>query len=154
MNTIINTSPYMDNQRKFPTDAELLSREVDRAYVESAQAINERTIGLYPRNRPAVTGNSWYFTSQRKQSLRQLYQIDSFSNKPHMIDYATVEYFAGCFGSYTDGTNWYGMQFMTNNTIASQVTFYLDDTNIIFNVDGSEPAITKGIIVLEWIINI
>lgn len=154
MTNIINRSPYLDNQRTFPKDADLLSREVDRSYVESALAINDRTIGIYPQNNPAITGNSWFPTSQKLQSLRQIYTFTTTSNIPHNIEYEKIEYMGNCFGTFTDGTNWYGLQMMSSTSVTGQITFYIDSSDIIFVVDGAAPTLTKGLIVLEWIVNI
>lgn len=155
MTNIVNRSPYLDNDRTFPKDADLLSRELDRAYVETAQAVNDRTIGIYPANRPSITGNAWYPTSKKFQSLRQIYPFTTTANIPHEIDLNIVEYMGNCFGSYTDGTNWYGIPFSDSvSPVAGQLNFSLDGTNILFGVGAGAPAVTKGIIVLEWITNV
>ena len=155
MTNIVNRSPYLDNQRTFPDDTTLLSREVDRAYVETAQAVNERTIGIYPANRPSLTGNAWFPTSSKLQSLRQIYPFTSIANIPHGIDFNSVQYLGNCFGSFTDGTNWYGIPFSDSaSPVAGQYNFSLDPTNITFASGVGAPSVTKGIIVLEWITNV
>lgn len=154
MTTIINRSPYLDNERDFPDDLEKLSKEADRAYIETAQAVNERTIGLYPANRPAITGNAWFPTSKKLESLRQIYTFDSTANIPHLIEYTTITYMGNSFGSFTDGINWYGLPFLSDTAATGQIGFYIDSTDIIFTVDGAAPSLTNGIIVLEWISNV
>ena len=48
--------------------------EVDRSYIDIANAVNVRTISLFPSNRPALNGENWYIrNNQRQQALRQVY---------------------------------------------------------------------------------
>ena len=69
----------------------------------------------------------------------------------HNIKGTTPGQFINCFGSYTDATNTYGLIFGTSVAIAGQITFYVTPTQIVFVVGGGAPALTSGIIVLEWL---
>lgn len=152
MNNIVNTVPYIKTSREFPADVDQLAVIMTRTYIEIASSINARTIGIFPSNRPAITGESWYFDkNQRQQSLRQVYSFTTTANIPHGITLTNISTFSRGFGSYTDGTNWYGLIFGSNVAIAGQLSFYIDPTNIVFVVGAGSPAVTSGIVVLEWI---
>ena len=152
--TNLQQSPYLREQRQFPND-ELreLATQVDQAYIDIAQKMNARTIGIYAVNFQTVTGESWYLrgSSNRQQTLRQVYTFTAAGNIPHGINFATISQFTKCQGSYTDGTNWYGVIFATSVAIAGEVSFYITPTNIVVLIGGGAPAITSGSIILEWL---
>lgn len=158
MTNIINQVAYIKSSREFPPDIQQISTILTRMYIEVAASINGRTIGLYPSNRPAITGNAYYvLKNQKQQSLRQTYTFTSTSNIPHDIDTTTISYIGNMYGQYTDGTNWYGLIPGTTVPIAGQISFYLTPGNlvtpgnIVFIVGAGAPALIKGIIIIEWI---
>lgn len=157
MTTITNTqkTPYLREQRQFPyEDLRETANQLDHAYIDIAQKVNARTIGLYAYNNQIVTGESWYLngTPTKQQSLRQVYTFTAGGSVAHGINFTTVSQVSPrSYGSYTDGTSWYGVIFSTSVGIAGQVTFYVDATNIVITVDAGAPAVTSGLIILEWI---
>ncbi len=155
MNNIINQVAYIKSSREFPADLDQIANILTRSYVEIANAINDRTIGLFPSNKAAITGNAYYvFQNKKQQSLRQVYTFTTTANIPHSINFIEVAYIGAMYGQYTDGTNWYGIIPGTNAAagIPGQLVFYLTPTNIVFVTGGvTMPALTKGIIVIEWI---
>lgn len=165
MSSIINQVPYLRTSRDFPEDdAHQLSVEINRTYVDIADKVNNRTIGLFPTTRPAINGESWFLSkNQRQQGFRQVY---TFGNS--IVNNSTIEigfkfssismFTPKCYGVFTDGSNWYGLIFASSTKITGQVTFYLfEDTTsttsdqIVFKVDSGAPSISSGMIVLEWI---
>jgi hypothetical protein len=151
----LQVSPYLKGQWQFPyDDLRGLSHQVDIAYIDISSKVNARTIGLFAVNFPVVTGEKWYFSgsSTPQQSLRQVYTFTGAGNIAHGINLATVSQFTSkCYGSYTNGTNWYGVIFSSSVGIAGQVTFSITPTNIVVVVDAGAPAVTSGTIVLEWL---
>lgn len=143
--------PYMRTSRQFPEDIEMLVVEMNRSYLETASAVNYRTIGIFPSNKPAITGESWFFTTSKQQTLRQIYKFTSTSSILHGINVSNISSFTRCFGEFTDGTNWYGLIHGTNVAIAGQISFYITPTNIVFVSGGGAPTLTSGLIVLEWL---
>ncbi len=153
MTNVINTLPYIRTTRDFPIEIEALSSEVNRAYLDIAQKLNDRTIGLFPTSRTAVNGEAWYITrNQKQQAFRQVYTFTAAGNILHNINFAqTVERFTKCQGSFTDGTNFYGVIYASNIPIAGQISFYITPTNIVVLAGAGAPVITQGTIVLEWL---
>ena len=155
MSSIINQTPYLRTSREFPEELHQLSVEVDKSYVEISNAINVRTIGLFPKNRPAITGESWFVSSKnnKQQTLRQAYTFTS--SGPIITGLTTLPTVVRAFGSYTDGTNQYGLIYGSNITIAGQVSFYVttsgNDVVIQIIASGTAPTISKGIVVIEWL---
>ncbi len=149
---VANQVAFLRTSREYPEDPHMLSVEVNKTYLDIAQAVNNRTIGIYPVNRPVITGNNYFITgSQRQQSLRQFYSFSGTSAIPHGINLSQISRFVQKYGDYTDGTNWYGLMATTNIAIPGQISFYLDPTNINFLIGAGAPSLTTGTINLEWI---
>lgn len=153
MATPFNQSPFLRVQRSFPEDSQALSVELSKAYVDIAQNVNRRTIGIFA-NTVTITGNSWFLTgpTNRQQTLRQVYPFSAAGNIAHGINVADITGFLPtCYGAFTDGTNWYGFIFASNVAIAGQRSFYISPTNIVMLAGAGAPAIVSGWIVLEWL---
>lgn len=149
---VVNSIPYLRTSREFPVNPDMLRVEVNKAYIDIANSVNNRVIGLFPTNRPAITGESWFINNnQRQQTLRQVYTFTTTVNIPHGIDLTNIFGFTHNYGNFTDGTNWYGLINGSNVAIAGQISFYVDPTNIVFLVGGGAPAVTNGILVLQWL---
>lgn len=150
-----NDSPYLRTTKSFPEDVQQLSKEINKSYIEIALSVNLRTIGIFPSKNSATTGETWYFDNNGKhQGLRQIYTFTNFNPIPHGLDFINIKSFSRNYGEYTDGTNWYGLISGTSVLIAGQVSFYVTPTNIVFVQNGTQPVITKGIVVLEWLSNV
>lgn len=148
---IINQIPFLRTSRNFPLEPQPLAVEVNKSYIDIANAVNARTIGLFSTDVPSITGESWFISSRRQQTLRQIYTFTGAGSIPHGINVPDIAGFTRCWGSYTDGTNWLGVIWTTTVGIAGQVTFYVSPTNIVITVDGAAPAVVSGTIILEWL---
>lgn len=149
---VVNQVAYLQTTRQFPLEAIELTSELDKAYVDIANAVNSRIIGIFPTTRSAITGENWFLEKNKKQQvLRQVYKFTNTNNIPHGIDVKRVNRFTKCYGSYTDGTNWYGAIYASNVAIPGQISFYITPTDIVFVVDAAAPVLTDGTIVLEWL---
>ncbi len=75
-------------------------------------------------------------------------------NIPHGLNWSAVSKISHkSYGSYTDGTNWYGVIYASSVAIAGQISFYVTPTNIVIVGGGGAPAITSEYVVLEYISN-
>lgn len=150
---IVNQVAYLRTTREFPSE-ELneLATEANKAYLDTSAAVNVRTIGIFPVNRGAVGGESWFISkNQKQQNLRQVYTFTTTANIPHGLNLAQLERFTRNFGEFTDGTNWYGLIHGSNVAIAGQITFYVTPANIVFLVGAGAPTLTRGHVVLDWL---
>ena len=152
MTSIVNQAPFLRTSRNFPNDPQELAVELTKSYIDIALNVNNRSIGLFPTTRPAITGDSYYLSNNLKQqSLRQVYAFTGTGNIPHGVNTTQFSTFSRCYGWFTDGTNWYGAIFGSNVAIAGQVSFYLTPTNIVVLAGAGAPSIVSGNIVLEWL---
>lgn len=151
---IANQVSYLRTSRDFPTEeVAQLSTELSKAYIDIANSVNNRIIGIFAVNKSSVTGESWFFSTKKQQSLRQVYTFTNTANIPHGLDFDQIDRFTSNYGQYTDGTNWYGLISGTSVAIAGQILFYVTPTNIVFVVGAGAPALTRGNIVLTWLSN-
>jgi hypothetical protein len=148
---VVNSVAYLRTSRNFPQEAQPLAVEVNRSYLDIAEKMNVRTIGIFPTDRPAVNGESWFISKNQKQeAFRQVYPITSFSSISHGINTANIYGFTRIYGSFTDGTSFYPLPYV-NPTAADQVGISVSSSHIVFAAGGGAPSITNGIIVLEWL---
>lgn len=161
MTNIVNSSPYLRTTREFPDNLKDLSFQSNKAYLETANAVNERTIGIYPKNRPAITGNTFFLTTVKQQTLRQVYTFTSTADIELGFKLSSIDRIIQGYGSYTDGTSYFGVIFGTSVAIAGEISFYVTvdatpgaTTDLIkFLTGAGAPALTSGTIVIEWLSN-
>lgn len=158
-NIIINSTPYLRTSRSFPEDLHHISIEMNKAYLDIANTVNQRTIGLFSPTKSMITGESWYYNNNQKhQGLRKLFTFSTIvdnSTIAHNLDFKSINSFSRNYGEYTDGTNWYGLISGSNSAIPGQVSFYVTQMNIVFRVGVGAPSpINNGILVLEWLSNV
>lgn len=147
-----NQVAFLRSQRQFPVDVPQLTIELNKSYIDTANAVNNRTISIFPIARPANNGESWFITqNQRQQGYRQVFTFTSTANIMHLIQVFDPGQFVRCFGTYTDGTNSYGLIYGSTVAIAGQISFYITNQNIIFVTGAGAPALTSGTIILEWL---
>ena len=152
MNNVVNQVSYLRSSRNFPEEIVQLSVELNKCYIDIANTVNSRIIGIFPTTRPAITGEQWFLVNnQKQQTLRQVYTFTTTNPINHGISVLTPNQFTRCFGTYTDGTNCYGLIHATSVAIAGQITFYVTATQIIFVLGAGEPVLSSGRITLEWL---
>lgn len=155
--SIINQSSFLRTQRNFPEEIPLLTEEIDLAYVDISNAVNNRIIGIYPTTKTAITGESWFISNNRKQqSMRQVYPFTAAGAITHGLGNSLQQVSPRSYGQAYDSAsgNWYGVIFGSSTAIAGQYSFYVNATQITILAGGGAPAITSGFIVLEWLTNV
>lgn len=152
-NSPLLNAPYLRTSRSFIEDVHQISVELNKAYLDIANAVNSRTLGLFPSNKPIANGESWFFDrNQKQQGFRQIYSFISTANIPHGIIVDEISAFTKCTGSFVDnGGNWNGLIFASPTAIAGQISFNITTTNIVFHSGAGAPTLVSGIIVLEWL---
>ena len=151
----IQQDAFLRQQRNFPRDnTQALTVEIDKAYIDIATRVNARIIGRYAVNFSSVTGEEWFLAGQanKQQTLRQLYTFTATGNIAHGINWSSVALISPrSYGTFTDGTNWYGAIYAGSTAIVAEVSFYVTPTNIVVVAGAGAPSITSGVIVLEWL---
>ncbi len=145
--------PYLRSFRQFPSDElKSLSTESDKAYIDTALAVNARTIGIFPTNKSAITGETWFLTNNRaQQGNRRAYPFTTTTSINHLLDLNGIQSFVRIYGIYTNGTNWFSITPTSNTSIAGQIGAYVTPTQIVFTVGAGAPTPTSGVVILEWL---
>jgi hypothetical protein len=153
---VVNQVAYLRTSREFPEEIHQLSVEVNKTYVDTANAVNARTIGIFPTVRPAITGESWFLNNQRQQTLRQVYPFGAIAAGASLsIHYQTegVAQFSRIYG--TCKTALPDSRPIPYASVAanSNIDLRVDTAagNIVISIGASSPNILSGLIVLEWL---
>lgn len=153
--SIINPVAFLRTSREFPLDATLLRDELSKSYIDVANAVNSRTIGLFSLNRASNTGNSWFLSgTTRQQTFRQVYAVTGAGNIPHGLTLSQISGFTSITGTFTDGSSWYNLPYVDVTAVNNQISISVDSTNIVITAGaGSPPTISSGWVILEWLSN-
>ena len=151
---IANSSPFLRTAKEFPTDINKLVLQINKSWVDIANAVNTRTISLFPTTRSAITGEEWFITSnQKQQTLRQVYTFNSAGTFDHNIQ-GGINNFARIWGTFTDGTFWYTLPYVDVVAANNQINVKVNSTQVTITAGaGTPPTIVSGILVLEWLSN-
>ena len=151
---VVNQTPFLRTSRNFPKEIQPLQVEVDKSYVDIANCVNDRVIGIFPTQRPAITGEKWYITGgMQQQTLRQVYTFTTTNSFNHNINITDPLQITRAWGTYTDGTNIYGLIFDSDKGINDQITFYITKTQVVFTAKASHPTLVQGRLIIEWFAN-
>ncbi|MEO8253189.1 MAG: hypothetical protein ABI554_02295 [Flavobacterium sp.] len=156
---VINQSPFLRTTRAFPKDLDQLAIEVNKAYLDIANTVNNRSISIYPTNRPALNGKGFFLVGNKKQDgFQQVYTFTATTDINLGFKLSSISEPTNMYGQYLSGTSWFGLIPATSVAIIGQISFYLlvngasTSSDVIrFVVDGAAPALTRGKIVVEWI---
>ncbi len=143
---VSNQMPYLRTSRTFPEEAQPLSVELTRSYLDIAEKVNDRTIGIFVPNKPVITGESWFLnTGKKQQTLRQIYPITSTAAFNHGINFLNVERFTVIRGIGFDGTNYYPIPFVSPVAAANNMGLYVSPTQVVLTPGGPrEPSFWSG----------
>jgi hypothetical protein len=154
--SVVQKSPWLFRQRTFPRDnLQALSIEIDKAYVDIATRVNDRTIGLYSINLPSITGNRWFLqgSSNVQPTLREVYSFTAAGSYPHGIDTAQIGGFVLITGTVEDASgNWYPLPLVVaSGSVNNQIALSVTPTNIVITAGSGSPAIAQIYVILEWL---
>lgn len=148
-------SPFLRTSRDFPPEINQIAIEAHKAYIDTANCVNARTVSIFPSTRSVVTGEAWYIFQNRKQGgFRQVYTFTAAGNIPHGINLNLISGFVRIFGTFTDGSIWYPLPWVDIVAATNQINVKVDSDNIIIAAGAGAPVITSGRVVLEWLGNI
>lgn len=162
MNNVVNQVAFLRTTREFPAELHQLTIEVDKSYVDTANAVNNRIIGIFPTNRPAITGESWYLNNQRQQSLRQVYQFGAIAPGAELdipVNISNFTIFTKIYGTVITASGDYRpLPYAVPLALTAQIAILVGPiagVNQIRIINGATaPAITSGIAILEWLSNV
>lgn len=167
MTNIVNGTPYLRSTRSFPENLHDLAFQSSKAYLEVANAVNQRTIGIYPVIKSAITGDQWFVNKNRKQqSLRQVYTFGAnAAGTTITIPYKIpgFDQFVRIWGTcITTNTavpgpgpfvvlDYRPIPYSSVTAVNQQIELKVTPTNIIVNIGAASPNLISGLIIIEWL---
>lgn len=155
----IFVSPYLRVTRNIPTELQPLVIELNRIYPDIANAVNQRTIGIFPNASPIATGEQWYLNanahsvnSEKQQTLRKVFILPPLSGNHNITNFTSVA-FTRIYGTAYDGNIWYPLPYVDVTNITNQIQVVLNSTTYDVIRGTTSPAINKGFLILEWLAN-
>ena len=152
--TQLNLVPFLRNQRHYPEDIGPLRVEINKSYIDIANAVNARTAGLFSTDSPIPTGEAWFLSANKRQSgIRQTYEFSgSTTTINHNLNFTSIYKFVRIWGTFFDGTNWQTLPYVDVVNANNQINIKVNSTQIVITKGaGSPPTIQLGTITLEWI---
>jgi hypothetical protein len=156
----VEQAPFLRTSRAFPEDAAQLPVELTRAYVDIAGKVNTRTIGVYAVNHPAITGNNFFFSSQRNQSFRQLYSFGAIAKGTSLSikhGITSLTQFISITGTcITDFPDYRPLPYVSNTNATDQIVLRVDtaSASIVISNGATSANIISGLVILEWVGNV
>ncbi len=148
----VSRTPYLITSREFSAE-DPLKIELIKSYSEIARAVNERTVGIFDKFL-LVTGNRWFNNdepTERRQEYRQVYEFNNQSATFSISHGLTnIDFLTGFYGSSVTATNFIPLPFV-GVTANTSIEINIDSTNINIIFDSASPALTKGVIVVNYI---
>lgn len=161
---VVNQVPYLRTTREFPEEMKELTVQINKSYVDIANAVNFRIIGIFPKNRPAITGESWYLTSQRNQTLRQIYSFGAIAagaelDIPTGIPPTDIVRFTKIYANVITTTPDYRpIPYIDPAVLTTGMTILVGQVagiqQIRIILGATAVPVTSGIAVLEWLSNV
>jgi len=155
---ITNQVAFLRTSREFPEDLHQLTVEINKSYLDIANTVNARTIGLFTTNRPAITGESWFITNnQRQQTLRKIYSFGAIAAGATLTIAHGVTGFTAFTKIYavvtTTAVDYRPVPYVDPITPTTGMTILVDATNIRIVMGATAQPVTSGLAILEWLSN-
>lgn len=158
------TQPFLITTRFFPTDGERLSPILNKAYIETAQAVNARVIGSFEPVE-VITGERWFEDSiqgeqiVRRQSYRKFFRFGAIAagatlNIVH--DILELDEFTTIYGTCeTDTPDFRPINYASATLVTDQIELNVTNTAVLTNINiingATAPNIVRGIVVVEYL---
>lgn len=147
---------FLDPTQQFPDDQKQITFVLRNSYFNTAQCVNNREISLYPLEE-ILCGNQWYTegNAQKYRSVfRKVIKIGAVTpggvavTTPHGVTGITE--FTNIYGVATTATRSHALPY-ASVAANGNVEMYADATNVVVQAGAAATAITKCVIVLEYV---
>lgn len=157
-----NRMPFLITSRYWPNDPVTLQPTLNQSYIEVAQAVNSRIIGIF-QPLASVTGETWFeevpgqMPMERTQTYRKIFRFGAIAagatlSIPHAI--ANVQQFTRMYGTcITETPDYRPIPYASATAVDEQIE--LNGTTTVLNIinGASAPNIESGILVVEFFLN-
>lgn len=156
---IVNQVAFLRTSREFPEDLHQIAVETNKAYIDTANAVNARTIGIFPTNRPAITGDSYFLNNQRQQTLRQVYTFGAIAAGTELdipTNITSLVQFTRIYGTViTNAVDYRPLPYVDPITLTTGMALLVGTVagkqQIRIVLGATAQPVTSGLVVLEWL---
>ncbi len=144
--------PFLPTSTFFPEDFEQFRIKFLELYRNIANTTNTREVGIFDEVE-FLTGEQWFEpgnSQQKRRTFRRAYSISSSGAFDHGLSGITL--YTRIYGSATNGTIFFPIPYVSI-VLAEQIQIQVNSTQVVITSGGSAPAITNGIVVLEFLKN-
>lgn len=162
-------APFLPTSLRFPLDPTELQTTQSKAYIDIAQAVNRRSIGIF-NTIQVVTGDQYYSLQnndihkpiQFRQSYRMLFVFGPIAagvtiTISHGIAgiVELVNSYGNCITdiSVIPNAKYEPIPFVSATDVTQQVEFYMNDTIITIVNGAGNNNILSGTIIVEYLLN-
>jgi len=128
-----------------------MTTEMTRGWMETANAVNSRVIGIFS-TQPTISGKKYSIRGTQTQTLQEVWEFDdALLTIP--LNVSRINQVYAIYGGFTDGTIWYPLPYVDpvpGNQVGVTVLCAVPVSHISIIKGGTAPAITQGIIIMEW----
>lgn len=147
-------SPFLPVFRNLDVDEKQLRIELSQYLTNTAYAVNIKQNGQYEVIE-TITGQQ--FTQEgsaqnKRQGLRKIFYIDP-ANLTFDHGISGVQLFTQIYGVVTTSSGFYPLPLVDVVNVTNQISIQVTDTQVIITEGATAPAITGGIVVLEYVKN-
>jgi len=165
------TTPFVPVYRQFPTsDPHNLEKQLVNFHTQTNTAVNNRTIGEFQLHvdgdsQMLPNGERWFPTAAQSTTPQRL--RDGFRLTVQVSDATTlivnhniplINQQTRLYGDFFDGTQWWPLPYVDLLSVTNQINVRVTPTVgatsgqiIVTKGAGAPPAITLGIVVLEYL---
>lgn len=147
-------APFLQTSVYFPNDFDEFRVTFLQQFRNVADIVNVRQIGIFEQEE-FLTGEQWpnlTNSQQKKQTFRKIF----FFNDASLTFNHGITGIVLCthiYGTGTNGTNFFPIPYVSAIAIANQIQIDVTPTQIIITKGGGAPAISNGVIILEYLKN-
>lgn len=156
---IANQVSFLRTSRNFPEDPHSLSLELSKSYIDIANSVNSRIIGIFPNNIPAITGESWYFSNRRQQTLRKVYNFGSIAAGTELdipVNIQNFTSFTRIYGTViTTALDYRPLPYIDPGVLTTGMALLVGPVAGVISIrivlGATAVPISTGIVILEWL---
>ncbi len=156
---IHNRQSFLITSRFFPPDLTLLTPVLNKSYIETAQAMNDRTIGVHEPVE-VVTGEKWLESANpitQRQSFRKVFDFLTIATGATLTinhEIVGLDQFTKTTGEcVTDFPDFRSIPYSSATLLTNNIETRRTNTQIIIINGATSPNILRGIVVLEYFID-
>lgn len=147
-------APYLQTSIFFPDNFEEFRVKFLDIYRDISNNVNIRQIAVFDQQE-FLAGEQWFTTGnpqKKRQTFRKVFEFtDASLTFNHGI--TGIVLCTHIYGSFTNGTNFYPLPYVSAGAITDQVQVVVTPTQVVVTKGGTAPAITNAVLILEYLKN-